>query len=66
MRTDTDLKKAAFDLLSSNLGLVEAERFISLIHREDFDYTEWRKNLLPDITVRELSSQAMKHHNSLK
>ncbi len=66
MRTDTDLKKEAFDLLSSKLGLVEAERFISLIHREDFDYTEWRKNLLPDISVRELSSKAMKYQQSIK
>lgn len=64
MRTDNELKKEAFDILSSKLGLVDAERFISLIHKEDFDYTEWRKNVLPDISVRDVSAKAMNFHNS--
>jgi hypothetical protein len=64
MRSDSELKKEAFDILSSNLGLVDAERFISLLHREDFDYTQWRKNVLPETSVRELSSKAMNFHNS--
>ena len=46
--------------LMENLGLVEAERFITLIQTEAFDYTEWRKNnLFKNMTVDALSEQAM-------
>lgn len=55
------LSKAMACLMES-LGLVEAERFITLIQTEAFDYTEWRKgNLFKDMTVDELSKQAMKY-----
>ena len=48
--------------LFSRLGYVDAERFIMLLIREPFDYTKWREDNLEDagISVRELSSQAMK------
>jgi hypothetical protein len=50
-----------------NLGLVEAERFISLIHAEPFDYTEWRReNLFKDISVEELSKSAMEYRKNKK
>ena len=44
--------------LMDNLGLVEAERFISLIHAEQFDYTEWRRDNLFNnmLSVEELSN----------
>jgi len=32
--------------LNNELGIVDAERFVALILRESFDYTEWRKNNL--------------------
>ena len=37
----------------------EAERFITLINREPFDYTEWQRNLFEGKSVRELSKEAM-------
>ena len=40
-------------------GKVDAERFISLIIKEPFDYTKWQKNLFPDADVRQLSKEAM-------
>jgi hypothetical protein len=44
---------------------VETERFISLLHVEPFDYTEWRRtNLFPDIYVSEISKQAMEYRNA--
>ena len=51
MVTDTVLKRKGMDVLSESLGLVDAERFISLILREPFDYTEWQQNLYKDITL---------------
>ena len=45
MMTDTELKIKGFNALVHTLGEVEAERFISLILREPFDYTKWQKHL---------------------
>ena len=60
--TDTLLKSAAMDILIKHLGVVETERFVALILREPFDYTEWRRTNLPgDIPVEELSRQAMEY-----
>lgn len=50
--------------LSEKLGLVEAERFIALIIKEPFDYTQWRKdNLCVGMSVKEISNEATKHWN---
>lgn len=62
MRSDAVIKKEGFQALSKKLDLVEAERFIVLIKRENFDYTEWRKDLWGDMGIEELSAKAMKHY----
>jgi hypothetical protein len=62
--TDTEIRVKGLEVLSRNLGKVEAERFIALINREPFDYTEWQKNLFYDVSVRELSKAAMKHQEN--
>ena len=54
--TDTVLKRKGLDVLSESLGLVDAERFISLILREPFDYTEWQQNLYKGISLEEFYS----------
>ncbi|MCM1244988.1 MAG: hypothetical protein NC293_05000 [Roseburia sp.] len=60
MKTDTLIRNEGMDALIAKLGYVDAERFIMLVSREPFDYTEWRQeHLEEDITVRELSSMAM-------
>jgi hypothetical protein len=50
-------------VLINNLGPVEAERFISLIIREPFDYTEWQSELFNEMSVKELSNLAMKAYS---
>jgi hypothetical protein len=60
MYKDMALRNEGMKILISNLGKVEAERFISLIIREPFDYTEWQKDLFNDMSVKELSGLAMK------
>ena len=43
---NTELKNEGMKVLSNQLGLVNAERFIALIIiREPFNYTEWQRNL---------------------
>jgi hypothetical protein len=59
MVTETVLRQKGMQTLVDNLGMVEAERFITLIIREPFDYTDWRQDQFDDMTVRELSAAAM-------
>ena len=59
MSTDTELRVSGLRALVDALGSVEAERFIALMLREPFDYTNWRKNLWPDKSVADLSKAAM-------
>ncbi len=61
MVTDMELKLEGMTVLLERLGLVEAERFISLLQREKFDYTRWREGLWEGKSVRELSAAAMKY-----
>ena len=58
MRMDSVIKTEGFQALSLKLDIVEIERFITLINRGAFDYTEWRKPLWEDMSVEELSSRA--------
>jgi hypothetical protein len=66
MRTDTEIKMAGYEILSNNLGMIEAERFISLIQRDKFDYTKWRENLFNGLSGEEISKRAMEFQNILK
>ncbi|MDR1400692.1 MAG: hypothetical protein LBJ41_12300 [Treponema sp.] len=62
--TDTVLMKTGMQVLIENLGNIDAEKFISLILREPFDYTEWRRNnLFVGMTIEEISNEAMKLYN---
>ena len=56
MIADTVFKRKGLDVLSESLGLVDAERFISLILREPFDYIEWQRDLYKNISLDELYS----------
>ncbi len=59
MITDTEIKQKGIKALIAELGNVQAERFISLIIREPFDYTKWQRDLWPDKSVESLSKKAM-------
>ena len=58
-RTDNAVRVAGMQALIDKLGYVDAERFVSMISRENFDYSEWRRdNLDESMSIRELSRQA--------
>jgi len=61
--TNTVLMNTGIKILIEQLGNVNAERFISLIIREPFDYTNWQKNLFKGMTIEEISDDAMKLYN---
>jgi hypothetical protein len=54
MRSDTLIKSDGMRILAEKLGIIEAERFITLVLREPFDYTDWQRNLYGDMGVKEL------------
>ena len=58
MREDNALRVDAMNLLVKGLGEVEAGRFIYLVKRGRFDYTEWQRNLWNDKTIDEVFALA--------
>jgi hypothetical protein len=66
MRADTVIKRDGFRALFEKLGPVEAERFIALIKRDDFDYTEWRRDLFEEMSIDELSAKAMNFSKKIR
>ena len=54
MKSDTLLKTDGMRILADTLGIVEAERFITLMLREPFNYTEWQRTLYGDMPLDEL------------
>lgn len=60
------LQQSAMQCLVKNFGTVDAERFISIIIREKFDYTEWQKDLFVEMSVEELSKLAMEYKKSMR
>ena len=57
-KTDTVVKQEGMTILLEKLGMVDAERFISLIIREPFDYTKWIADLFDGMDVEELARRA--------
>ena len=58
---DTVLAKRGIDVLVEHLGKVDTERFITMILREPFDYTEWQKDLFSGMGGEELYDAVMGH-----
>ena len=61
MTNDTLIRRRGMEILLKNLGMVEAERFILLIQKEPFDYTQWQKDLFGDMSVEAISADASAH-----
>lgn len=61
--TNSVLINTGMKVLIENLGDVNAEKFISLIIRETFDYTKWQRDLFGEMSIEEVSNEAMKLYN---
>jgi len=60
MRSDSVLKDDGMRILAEQLGIVDAERFIVLLRRESFDYTQWRQGLYKDVPLNIFLRDAQK------
>lgn len=63
MITDAEIKVTGMQSLIDALGEVEAERFISLILRENFDYTKWQADLFNEQSLEQLSQDAQRYYD---
>ncbi|HEY2583033.1 MAG TPA: hypothetical protein VGI43_14565 [Mucilaginibacter sp.] len=57
--TDTEVKQKGLGALLDALGEVDAERFITLLNRDPFDYTVWQRNIFENMDINQISSKAM-------
>lgn len=58
---NTILMDKGMKCLIQSLGEVNAERFLSLIIREPFDYTKWQRDLFKGMSVEEISNAAVEY-----
>ena len=64
MRTDNIVRVDAINVLLTNLGEVDTERFISMIKRDTFDYTEWQRDLFKGKSIEEIHAMATEYEES--
>ena len=57
--SDNELTMRGMNLLKEEFGPVDAERFVYVMTRDGFDYTEWHKDLFKGETVRSLGEKIM-------
>ena len=58
METQSKLMSKGMKCLTEQMGIIEAERFISILIRERFDYTKWQREYFDGKTPEEISNEA--------
>ena len=58
MTSDFAIVSQGMAALQEKLGIVEAEKFISIVNREKIDYTAWRESLWKGKTLDEVYKDA--------
>ena len=57
--TDHEVRQKGLGALLDALGEVDAERFITLLNRDPFDYTIWQRSIFENMDVNQINSKAM-------
>ena len=58
MDSTMEIMNRGINCLIQQMGVVETEKFISIINREKFDYTKWQQHLFEDMTLEEINEKA--------
>ena len=62
MTTSTaEVMSRGMQCLTEGLGVVEAERFISVIIREQMDYTKWQRQFFDAMAPGEFGKKALEY-----
>ncbi len=59
--SSSELLKSGMKCLTDNLGIINAERFISLIIKEQFDYTKWQKTYFDNIEPKQFDEALLQY-----
>ena len=59
-----EVMERGMSCLLEKLGVVDTERFISVIIREKYDYTKWRRSFFGDATVEDINKEAVAYAES--
>lgn len=58
MLNTTEILDQGFACLVENLGVIDAEYFIALIKRNDFDYTAWQREYFDKLPLGQFAANA--------
>jgi len=58
MRTESEIRMQGMQALIGSLGLIETERFLVAVNQDKFNYTEWRRTGLPDMSIEQIAAAA--------
>ncbi len=58
MTNTVQILDQGFACLVDNMGVIDAEYFISLIKRDDFDYTVWQREYFDKMESGEFAAKA--------
>lgn len=58
MSTAMEIMDIGFASLVEKLGVVDAERFIAMVKRDNFDYTVWRRSYFDKMDLAQVSKEA--------
>ncbi len=58
MTSTAEIMNRGMKCLTEQMGIVEAEQFISVIIREKFDYTKWQRDYFDTKSPEEISAEA--------
>ena len=56
-----EIMNEGMNCLLKELGVIKTEQFISVMIREQFDYTKWQRNLFENMSVDELNEATAKY-----
>ena len=56
-----EIMDTGINYLIEKMGMVEAERFISILIREKADYTKWRQRYFAGITSDDFQAEAVEY-----
>ena len=57
-----EILNKGMECLRAQLGIVEAETFIYVVNREQFDYTKWHRTAFDNMTLEELNEAAVEYN----
>ena len=61
MSSTAEIMDVGMTCLIERLGIVDAERFVSILIREKSDYTRWRQRYFGNITSDEFHAAALSY-----